>query len=46
MKNRFLLLDRKTDMVSTYSQTQWNMAFFLIFVAGVGFGILLGFIFL
>lgn len=40
---RYTVIDHKTNMKHTYAKWQWELAFILIFIAGIGTGILLNF---
>lgn len=41
MKTRYTVIDHKTNMKHTYAKWQWELAFALIFIAGIGTGVLL-----
>ena len=41
MKTRYTVIDHKKNMKFTYYKGQWELAFALIFIAGIGMGILL-----
>ena len=41
---RYEVIDLKTKIKSFYYGWQWNLAFALIFICGIGFGILLSYL--
>jgi hypothetical protein len=43
MKIRYTVIDHKNNIKSTYTKWQWELAFVLIFVAGIGVGVLLSY---
>lgn len=43
MKTRYTVVDHKKNMMYTYAKWQWELAFALIFMAGIGTGVLLFF---
>jgi uncharacterized integral membrane protein len=44
MKTRYIVIDKKKNILNTYSKWQWEVAFILIFIAGIGMGVLLSLI--
>lgn len=47
MKARYKVVDIKNNnTVSYYTKWQWELAFILIFVAGIGMGILISYVYM
>lgn len=44
-KVRYTVIDNKKSIKSTYTKWQWLLAFALIFIAGIGEGILIYYFF-
>jgi len=41
MKDRYIVIDNKKNMKYSYAKWQWNAAFGIVFISGIGTGILL-----
>jgi hypothetical protein len=41
MKKRYTVIDHKNSMKHTYTKWEWELAFALIFIVGIGTGVLI-----